>query len=184
MKKILLTTLMALFALHAQAAEDHYTYPGITAQKDGKWIGSDHMLNLSNSILVELEISKPDDLKIDIPVDQLKSEIEKQFKDAGIDPAGRSESGKPPLPFFQVLVIIYNIPEGYAFSVDGRLFEEVHLTRAKLSEGVFMQAITWNSDSIQVASTQKIQDQLQESIADVTKSFIERYKFFKELKNK
>lgn len=184
MKKILLTTFFPLFALGALASVEHYGYPGITAQKDGKWVGSDHMLNLSNSVLVELEISKPDDLKVDIPVDKLKDSIDKLFKDAGLDPAGKSELGKPPLPFFQVLVIIYNIPEGYAFSVDGRLFEEVHLTRTKLSDGVFMQAITWNSDSIHVASTQKLQEELQKSIDEVAKSFIERYKFFKELKNK
>lgn len=184
MKKFLLTTLMTLLGVQAQAAVDHYTYPGITAMKDGKWVGSDHMLNLDKSILVEVEVSKPDDLKVDLPVDKLTASVEKQFKDAGLDPAGKSESGKPPLPFFQILVIIYNIPEGYAFSVDGRLFEEVHLTRAKLSDGVFMQAITWNSDSIHVASSQKLQGELEKSVEDVTKSFIERYKFFKELKNK
>jgi len=45
-------------------------------------------------------------------------------------------------------VIVYKIPEGYAYSIDGRLFEEVQLPRVKLNPGVTMQAVTWNTDSI------------------------------------
>lgn len=168
----------------AYGADDHYTFPGITAQKDGKWVGSDHLLNLSDSILVDVELNKPDSIKIDISAEKIKETVSKLFKDAGIDPAGKSDPGKPPLPFFQIVVIIYNIPEGYAFSVDGRLFEEVHISRAKLTDGVFMQAITWNTDSIHVASTQKLADELNKSVEDVAQSFIDRYKFFKDLKQK
>lgn len=182
--KTLLAAIMTLCTLSAaHCSDDHYTFPGITAQKDGKWVGSDHMLNLPDSILVDADLNKPDSIKLDISADKIREIVSKLFKDAGIDPNGKSDEGKPPLPFFQVVVIIYNIPEGYAFSVDGRLFEEVHITRAKLTDGVFMQAITWNTDSIHVASTQRLSEELTKSVEDVTKSFIERYKFFKDLKH-
>lgn len=184
MNKILGGLIFSLLLSANLNAIEHYGYPGITAQKDGKWVGSDHLLNLPSSILLDVVVSKADNVDVPVAEDTIRQIAEKEFAAAGIDTKGVTTEGKPPLPFFQILVIIYKIPEGYAFSLDGRLFEEVQLPRVKLSPGVTMQAITWNTDSIHVASTQKLDSELTTSVQDLVKSFIEKYKFFQDLKKK
>jgi len=182
MKKLF--TAAILSTLCTLSAEEHYGYPGITALKDGKWVGSDHLLNLPDSILLDVIVSKPEGVDLPISDEKIRAIAVKEFDAAGIDPNGKPVDGKPPLPFFQILVIVYKIPEGYAYSIDGRLFEEVQLPRVKLNPGVTMQAITWNTDSIHVASDQKVSDELETSIAELVRGFTEKYKFFRDLKKK
>lgn len=184
MKRIFcaLSVLSSLFAGDALfSMEDHYGFPGITAQKEGKWVGSDHLLNLPDTIPLDIIISKSENLDIAVPEDKIREIAEKAFTDAGIILTPKAAEGKPPLPFFQILIIIYKIPEGYAFSLDGRLFEEVQLPRIKLSPGVIMQAITWTSDSIHVASSKKVEEELLSSIKDLVNNFVEKYKFFRDM---
>lgn len=181
----------ALFLLPALFAgsmlfsmEAHYGFPGITAQKDGAWVGSDHLLGLPDGIPLDIVITKSDNVDIQLPEAKIQEIAEKAFKDAGIELTAKVEPGKPPLPFFQILIIIYKIPEGYAFSLSGRLFEAVDITRAKLNPSVTMQAITWTSDSIHVASTKKVEEEMLSSVQDLMKAFIEKYKFFKDMKKR
>lgn len=164
--------------------EDNKTMnPGIVANRDGEWVWSDHLLNLSNNIDISVEITKPENVKISITNSELKAIVEQIFRKEGINPVASPAAGKPDLPSFHVLILIYPIKDGYACAVTGRLFEEVKVDRIKLDQTVTMQAITWDRSSIHVVSSGKLKDELIESVTEVTTDFVERYRYFQQYKN-
>lgn len=161
-----------------------YSHPGIVAFREGQWLGSDHLLNLSDHISVFVEVSGPEDMKLPTTTEALKKSVEAVFEKAGITPVAEKIPGKPELPFFHLLVMIYPIKDGYTFSIVASLFEEVKLPRIKLDESVTMQAITWDRQSINIASKDKFAGELTSSVEEMASNFVERYKFFENLKNK
>jgi hypothetical protein len=158
-----------------------YTFPGIVTYKEGKWLGSDHLLNLPDHISIVVEIVGPENVNFPIKMSDIENQIKKAFEAAKITPSADLASLGGALPFFHLLLLIYNIPDGYVYTINSRLFEEVKLPRIILSEGVTMQAITWDRQEISVSPKSKFKEELEESINAIVNSFIERYKFFKTL---
>ncbi|MEC7839096.1 MAG: hypothetical protein VX777_03540 [Chlamydiota bacterium] len=159
-------------------------HPGILAYRDGSWLWSDHLFNLPNNIDVVVELTKPSGLDLPITNDDLKNIVTKNFEAVGITPYANLVPGKPNLPSFHVLIMVYPIRDGYTFTVIGRLFEGVNLERVKLDQRVTMQAVTWDRTSIHVVSTGKLKDELEESVGEVSKEFADRYSFFENLRLK
>lgn len=157
--------------------------PGIVANRDGEWVWSDHLLNLSNNIDITVEITKPENINISITSAELKAIVEQIFRKEGINPVASPAPGKPDLPSFHILILIYPIKDGYSCAVTGRLFEQVTVDRIKLDETVTMQAITWDRSSIHVVSSGKLKDELIESVTEVATDFVERYHYFQQYKN-
>lgn len=164
--------------------DERISSPGIVANRDGKWLWSDHLFNLDKNIDVNVEITKPADVKLPYTEEELEAVVSAILKKAGINPVAMPPAGKPNLPMFHVLILVYPIRDGYTLSVNGRLFEAVNLTRVKLDESVTMQAITWDKASIHVVSGSKLKEELVSSIAEVTNDFVSRYEFFEKLRTK
>ena len=164
-------------------AATSYPYPGIVALHEGKWIGSDHLYNLSNQIEIVVEIFKPEALEIPLTKEMLRERIVEIFKNAKIEPFTNAEPGQPPLPFFHMLIMITPIEKGFAVYCQGRLFEKIELKRVKLSEQTTYQAITWESSDLITTPTEKVAAQINSCVDEITGNFINRYQFFANLRN-
>lgn len=178
----------ALFScfLNVLSAADQtvvYTHPGIVINQDGQWVGSDHLLNLTNKIQVVVEILKPADAKIPVSVETLRAQIEAAFIKGGLLP-NEVNTDTPGIPFFNLLIVTYPIDKGYAGLIDGRLIESVDPLRVKLEKNTLFQAITWEKKTLVVAPTDEFKETVEKTVADLVKTFIERYEYFEKLKIK
>lgn len=183
---ILLSTLLFATPLTAQMVDDgrFYPNPGIVAQRGGAWIGSDHLYNLTSNIDILVEIFKPDNVDIPITEEIIRSRVADIFKKGGITPIAEQVAGEPPLPFFHVLVMIYPIDKGYVAYCEGRLFEKVQLDRIRLDDLTLLQGITWESQNLIVSPTSQIGEQISKSVDEIAETFVERYRFYDEIRRK
>ncbi|MDP1880728.1 MAG: hypothetical protein Q8K60_07295 [Parachlamydiaceae bacterium] len=158
-----------------------YFHPGILVFQDDKWVGSDHLLNLTENIGVYVTILKPDNDTLNISDANIKKDVEKIFSGAGIIPQTKSYKNQPPLPAFEIEILIYPVEKGYVCCCDGRLFESVTLSRFILDEGMAFEAITWEKRTLIVGPTNKFIDQLNANIKEIAEAFTERYIAYKKL---
>jgi len=172
--------------LSAQMSEEgrFYPNPGIVAQRGGAWVGSDHLYNLTNKIDIHVEIFKPENVDLPLTEEMIRSRVADIFKKGGITPIAEEVAGDPPLPFFHVLIMIYPIDKGYVAYCEGRLFEKVRLERIRLDDLTVLQGITWESQNLIVSPTNMIGEQISNSIDEIADTFVERYRFYEEIRRK
>ena len=158
-----------------------FTTPGILSYQGGQWVGSEHLYNLSNNIPVVINIFKPEGLQLGLTQDSLQKRIEAAFVKEGINVTIPS-TGNPPLPFFNISIMIISIGEGVASSCSGRLFELVDNNRTQLERGVFWQAITWEDQQLTVSSREQATQEITTTVDAITATFLERYNLFQKRK--
>ena len=161
--------------------QSFYPSPGIVGLIENEWVGSDHLLNVSGSIGVAVEILAPEGAEIDVTEQMLKSRIEEAFLKANIKTTAESGENEPPLPFFHMLIMIYPIEKGYVAYCDGRLFEEIKTERIELPVNTILQAIIWERQNLIIIPANGLLDQIGKSVDEITTAFIERYQFFDRL---
>lgn len=159
-----------------------YFHPGILVSRNGRWEGSDHLLNVSNNIGVYVTFVKPPNETLELTEAQIKQQIEKVFEKVNIRPGTMVAEGRPPLPVFEMEILLYPVERGYVACCDGRLFESVTLDRFILDPNMAFQAITWEKQSLIVAPKAQFKEQLQKSIQAIAEAFAERYQAFELLK--
>lgn len=161
-----------------------YFYPGTIVNRSGVWEGGDNLLNLPKNIGLYVNIVKPGKDPLVIDEAKLKYEATKLFTKFNINPQVLVQPGQPPLPFLQILILLYPISDrGYAASCEGRLFESVNLQRFILEPtGMAFQAITWQKSSLIITPRENLYDQLQNNIEDIIQAFGERYQAFQNIK--
>jgi len=157
----------------------NYFYPGLIVRRGGGWQGGDNLLNLSPNIGIYFNISKPENDMFEINEEKLKLECRDLFEKAGINPRIMiDKEGQPPLPFFQVQILIYPIKDGYVAACEGRLFESVVLKRIEMDTNMAFQGVTWQKSTLIVGPTGKFPDQLHSTVEDIVKSFADVYQAF------
>lgn len=162
--------------------EAAYLHPGILVFLNGRWEGSDHLLNLTNNIGVYVTILKPENEVLDVSQEQLQKEIQAIFEQANIKPVILTAQGRPPLPVFEIEIFLYPIDRGYAACCDGRLFESVTVDRFKMDPNMAFQAITWEKQTLIVGPKPTFGDQLKQTIQSIASTFVERYQAYERLK--
>lgn len=183
-----LSCLLALMAitssLPAQMTDDgrFYPNPGIVANRNGSWVGSDHLYNLTDKIDIVVEIFKPESVDIPITNGMIRERVAEIFKNGGITPIAEVSEEGPPLPFFHVLVMIYPLDKGYVAFCEGRLFEKVNIDRIRLDEQTLLQGITWESQNLILSPKRELESQLNKSIEDLAETFVERYNFYENIR--
>lgn len=187
MSKILLSILSFILiftSLSAQVEDDgrFYPNPGIVAQRNGRWVGSDHLYNLTDKIEIVAEIFKPRNTEVDITEEMIRSKVSDIFRDGGIKTMAEVKPGQPPLPFFHILVMIYPIEKGYVCYTEGRLFEKVNLDRVILDELTALQGITWESQNLILAPQAELKTQMMESVEEIAKTFVDRFQFYEDIR--
>jgi hypothetical protein len=152
-----------------------YFHPGALIRLDGHWEGGDHLFNLPNNIGVFVEIIRPSEDKLKINESEIQKIVENIFLSTGVTPTTLSTLDQPPLPFFQIQILLYPISRGYAASCNGRLFESVNLRRINFDPGMAFQAITWEKQSLIVAPTETMTSQLEAEVSNIGQAFISRF---------
>lgn len=159
-----------------------YLHPGILVFFNGKWEGSDHLLNVSNNIGVNVTIIKPESEILEITEGQIQKTVEDIFSLAGISPQTLVQAGKPPLPTFQIEIFVYPVEKGYVAAAQGRLFESVILERFKMDPSMSFQAITWEKQHLIVGPKAQFPDQLTKIVEDLATTFTDRFQIYEKLK--
>lgn len=162
-----------------QAQIPPYFHPGLLAPIGGSWTGGDHLFNLTHQIAVYVEIVKPDIDIVGISDESIKQKISTIFTDGGITPKTMVESSDaPPLPFFQVEILLYPIEGGYVASLQGRLFESVTLSRFQMDKGTAFQAITWEKQSLLVTPKNTAVELLEKNASEIAQAFVDRFRVY------
>lgn len=149
---------------------DLFYYPGVLSPKEGNWVGSDNFVNLSKGIPVQVNFIKSEGAEISFTQEKFQTLITQIFDRGNIS---SSSNANPPLPFFNLLVLIFPTEDGLAASCEGRLFEKVSLDRVHFKDEVF-QAITWVQSNLVVGSTEEFEGLLTTTIEGIANSFIKR----------
>lgn len=155
-----------------------YFYPGIIVNRGGHWDGADHLLNISKQIGVFAEIVRPPNDSLNITQEQIVKEIESIFGQAGIGPVSLGPIDQPPLPAFQIKLFLYPLEGGYVAFCEGRLFESVILQRFNLDPNMAFQAITWERQSLILASKDQVIGNVTNQVKTIAQEFTEIYKSF------
>lgn len=159
-----------------------YLHPGILVYLNGKWEGSDHLLNIASNIGVYVTIVKPEEEILNVTQEQLQKEVVKIFDRANIKPLTLAAQGKPPLPAFEIEIFLYPIEKGYAACCDGRLFESVTPDRFKMASNMAFQAITWEKQSLIVGPKSTFGEQLSKNVQEIAEAFVERFQAYERIK--
>lgn len=160
----------------------YFSLPGIVAFRNGQWVGTDNLFNISNKIEVSSEIIKPTGKDVEIDEALLRRNVEEIFIKAGIDPHPVINSETPPLPRFHIIVLINSIESGFIAYYSCQLLEAVQLKRVVLDPGITFQAITWANDDLLIAPHQEFKKLLTENIQKIANEFVGRYRYFENLK--
>ncbi|MEX1012184.1 MAG: hypothetical protein WDZ27_00655 [Waddliaceae bacterium] len=168
MKPILFLSLFLCFAkLNAL-----YTSPGLLFEKNGEWVGTDHLYRIPTQMTVNTEIIKSADLELPINEEIINSWLLESLKGAKIE----SPSGQmPDTPILQALVMIQIIPNGYVAYMELRLFEFVDIKRTTLDPSTRYQAITWENQILIPFPASELENQIKQNIESLASTFITRY---------
>lgn len=172
-KLIFLAALVPILSLSAE--ETFYPHPGDVKYTNGKWEGVDHLANLSSSIPIEVSVVIPSGK--DFPVDSgaVISAVENVWSEYKLENRNPSDGR---LQFFVVKVLVYPIEGGAAATVEAKLFEEVEPKRSLIAKEHKFQAVTWEQESLLVASKDTFNALLTKTVESVAKNFAMRLEAF------
>lgn len=156
------------------ASGELFVYPGVVYNKEGRWVGGENFINLSHRIALQVNIVKPEGVTLPFNESTLTEKILSIFEPAGIIINYSGENGKPPLPLFNLVVVIYPYREGFAGACVARLFEEVKVERVNLNKGETFQGITWEQTSLAVATKNDFEMLLLNTVGGIAKNFVQR----------
>jgi hypothetical protein len=162
----------------------YYTEPGIVGYQNGRWIGSDHLYNLSSHLGVYVEIVRLPNVAPVLDLKTIENEVMDILTKGGLYPTLMTGGPTPPFPYYHVLIMTMPMPEGKIACVSCRLFEQVQLQRVQLAEGVYWQAITWEKQTLVEAAKEEFPAHIYKDVAQITSYFVQRFKHFEELKMK
>lgn len=165
---------------HPVVLQSIFASPGVVELRGNQWVGSEHLFNLSNSIGIYVEVVQPPGQTSEVTESLLKSLVSEVFSNGGLSSRTSFMSGKSPLPFFHVLVMLQPIEKGFAVYCAGRLFEEVDVHRVHLRGNLTWQAITWEKQELLIFAEGQMKEQVSESIRKIATAFVERFKSYKE----
>lgn len=166
------------------SSSNFYLHPGIVFNQAGRWVGSDHLYNLPKKIAVIADVLGPSGASLPVDTSVLTKFVEDKFKAHYFDTTPLASSDKPALPFFNVLIVVYPIDQGYVALCEGRLFESIDPKRVRLEKGTAFQAITWEKKTLIVTPKDDFVKTVEKTIEDILNTFFERYDYFETLRLK
>jgi len=166
-----------------ESGDTLYTSPGVIAIKDGGWVGSDNLYNLTDKIGISIEVLKPASLGLTVTDESIKNLVAETLKKVGIRPVMNPEQTANPLPFLHLLLMLYPHEGALAIFCEGRLFENIKLDRVAMEKTTELQGITWEKQSLVIVPLFDASAQVAKAVISLTSAFTERYTYFERVKN-
>lgn len=152
-----------------------FYHPGIVTSNKGQWVGGDSFVNISNSISLQVNIVKPEDLQTPFKKEDLIARVTEIFGKAGITINNVGTEFEPPLPFFNLMILIFPVQDGVAAAFQGRLFESVTLKRIVLEKNTLFQAVTWEQTNLIVSPDDEFEKFTFDAVDAIANSFSSRF---------
>jgi hypothetical protein len=159
------------------ALPDSYL-PGIATIKDGKWVVSDFLYNLTPNIGIKIEIIKPNGQYVPLSEKLLEQVVTNVFQDANIAPSAIQVNCQPPLPLFYVLVMAYPADKRIIGFISAQLYEEAKPIRIDMDLNGVWQTITWERQALVASATEEFTQEIHETLKEMVLSFTNRYKYY------
>lgn len=159
--------------------QDH---PGILIFKNGVWQETDYLFNLSSQIGIAIDILQPPNAKTALSQEKLRKIVEAAFGKAAISTEVLVLDNEPALPFFHIQIILYPVEKGFTAICEGRLFESVTVKRVILDRGTFLQAITWEKQTLLVAPSETFVAQVEKAVGEIADAFVDLFRTYQGLK--
>ncbi len=182
-QKLLILSVTFLTFFSIAQGDRFYKNPGIVDISESEAIGSDHLYNLSEYIGLSIEIIKPPGEKIAISEGEIRDKIIEIFQKGQMHHKGPKISDEEAHPFFHYLIMIVPIEKGFLVYASGRIFENVDVKRVFLEKDTAFQAITWENQHLFFTPIEDMNKETMMAIEKITKQFLERYQYFKTVKN-
>lgn len=176
-------TLIAV-TLFPFVVEAYYPNPGIVVNREGKWVGSDHLFNLSNEMDVVAEVVAPEGHDLPVTEEELRQYALSTLNRANLAITPSEGTGGLHYPFFHLLVMITPTKSGYAVYCEGRVFEKVKLDRVNLRNQGIMQGITWESQNLIFTGKEEFREELFAGVNEILSTFAERFQFYKSIQER
>lgn len=188
LKRYLVALLLSSAALNAditsssnasnEAQVGVYTFPGFIYQRDGEWMGSDYLYNLSNDIGLIIDVLLPPNEKIEVNKQKLTTVCVDAFKKYRINARTDLSPGISALPFFYLQIMVFPTDLGNVTMCCGSLFESATLSRITLVKDTALQAITWEKKTMFMSIKENFETDLTKTIDDIANTFGVRYRLF------
>lgn len=176
MKKLLLLFSLLLIS-PLIGNQDIFTEPGIATMQGGRWVGSEHLYNLSPNIGIQIEVIASS--KGNVPQyseETTKQKVTQILTQGGIRPRLLPSAGPSPLPFLNLLVMLQPIERGYVAYCAIRLFEEIKVGRIHLKPRIIWQGITWEKQELILSPQDKLQEQIDTAFQTLAQEFVDRFR--------
>ena len=152
-----------------------FYHPGMIWVQNGQWVGADNFTNISKTMALQVNLIKPGEMPSPVNEETIRSKIAAVFGQSGINlMQGAGDQGMPPLPLFEMQVMIFPVKDGYAAACFSHLFEEAPPRRLRLVEGEIFQAITWQQANLVVSPLEGFEKLLLETVDTIARSFVKR----------
>lgn len=151
-----------------------YFYPGVIFVQNGKWVGADNLLNLPKDIAVQVNIVKSDNVVLHFDEKLLEERVMSVFSKANITRNTSFSEQNPPLPLFNLVIMVYKYQDTFAAGSIARLYENVQLKRVQVAADSAFQAITWEQTGLVVAKSSDFEKLLLHTVEAVAEKFVTR----------
>jgi len=155
---------------------DLYFYPGVMSESNGRWFGTDNFLNLPKTLAVQVNFLKSGEAPLPFSQEKFQSTVMQSLEEKGVHISLEGSGNKPPLPLFNLVILILPAKDGFAASCQGRLLEHVELSRIRLEKGAYFQAITWEQSNLVVGPEEEFERLLSDAIGTIIDNFAKRFK--------
>ena len=153
-----------------------FEMPGVIGLTNDKWEGTDYLGYLSKNIGIDVEIVKTTNIPGVPDSSSIESRIADVFSKENIIPRAEVTEG-PPLPFFHVMIMIYQVDKDrYVIVGNGRLFEQIQVIRKDFIPAGYWQGITWENQDTALVNEQQMSNKIIEIAEKLATAFAKRYR--------
>lgn len=163
---------------YAEAAPPDYWAPGLATIKNGKWVVTDFLYNLTPNIGIKIQVVRPPNRYVPLSDRLLESKLTAQFQDALLTPTALAVQCQPPLPVYNVTIMAYPCGNRCIGMVTAQLYETARPDRIDSDLAGVWQVVTWERQELVVSACEDFSQEIEKTISGMTQAFIDLYNRF------
>ncbi|MCE5317376.1 MAG: hypothetical protein LLG04_08430 [Parachlamydia sp.] len=163
---------------YAEVAPPDFWSPGLATIKNGKWVVTDFLYNLSPNIGVKVQVVRPPNRYLPLSDKLIEGKLITQFQDALLNPNALIIPCQPPLPVYNVTIMAYPCGNRCVGVVTAQLYETARPDRIEADLAGVWQVVTWERQELVVSACEDFSQQIEMTITGMTQAFIDLYNRF------